>query len=71
VLNSPNVGTAHRAVVKAVRAGRLPDVRVADAATRVVAVRLMQERIGQDRPDLSVLRSPEHLADAARVAAGG
>ncbi len=71
VLNSPNVGTAHRAVVKAVRAGRLPDVRVADAATRVVAVRLMQERIGQDRPDLSVLQSPEHLADAARVAAGG
>jgi beta-N-acetylhexosaminidase len=71
VLNSPKVGAAHRAVVKAVRSGRLPDVRLADAATRVVAIRLMQERIGQDRPDLTVLQSPEHLADAARVAAGG
>jgi beta-N-acetylhexosaminidase len=71
VLNSPDVTSAHRAVLRAVKAGRLPEVRLADAATRVVAVRLLQTRIGGSRPDLSVLRSSEHLADAARVAAGG
>ena len=71
VLNSPDVTVAHRAVVRAVRAGRLPKVRLADAATRVVAVRMLAMRIGQERPDVSVLRSPEHLADAARVFAGG
>jgi beta-N-acetylhexosaminidase len=71
VLNSANVSAAHRAVVNAVRSGRLPDVRVEDAATRVVATRLMQARIGRDRPELSVLRSPEHLADVARVGATG
>ena len=71
VLNSADVTEAHTAVVRAVRSGRLPGVRLTDAATRVVAVRLYQQRIGADRPDLSVLRSPGHLADAARVAAGG
>jgi beta-N-acetylhexosaminidase len=71
VLNSPDVSSAHRAVLRAVRAGRLPEVRLADAAIRVVAVRLFQQRIGGDAPKLSVLRSPQHLADVARVAAGG
>ena len=71
VLNSPDVTRAHRAVVAAVRSGRLSGVRLSDAATRVMAVRLYQQRIGADQPDLSVLRSPEHLADAARVSAGG
>ena len=71
VLNSPNVTKAHRAVVRAVRSGRLPAVRLSDAATRVVAIRLYQQRIGADQPDLSVLRSPDHLADAAQVAGGG
>ncbi len=71
VLNSPDVGVAHRAVVRAVRAGRLSEVRLADAATRVVAARMLAMRIGQERPDVSVLQSPEHLADAARVFRGG
>ena len=71
VLNSPDVSVAHRAVVRAVRAGRLSEVRLADAATRVVAVRMLSMRIGQERPDVSVLQSPEHLADAARVFTGG
>ena len=67
VLNSPDADKAHKAVVQAVGSGRLPAARLSDAATRVVAIRLYQQRIGSDQPDLSVLRSPEHLADVAEV----
>ena len=71
VLNSPSVTGAHTAVVAAVQSGRLSGVRLSDAATRVVAIRLYQKRIGADQPDLSVLRSSDHLNDAARVSTGG
>ena len=47
VLSSPDVDRAHGALVRAVRSGRLSRDRLAAAATRVIAVRLMQERIGR------------------------
>jgi beta-N-acetylhexosaminidase len=45
VLNSPYPGRARRAVQRAVREGRLPADRLAEAATRVLALRLYQQRI--------------------------
>jgi beta-N-acetylhexosaminidase len=47
VLNSPYPGRARRALVRAVRSGRLPADRLAEAATRVTALRIYQERIAQ------------------------
>ncbi len=46
VLNSPYPGRARRALVRAVRSGRLPARRLAESATRVLALRLYQQRIG-------------------------
>jgi beta-N-acetylhexosaminidase len=45
VLNSPYPGRARRALVKAVRSGRLPTARLDEAAARVLALRLYQQRI--------------------------
>jgi beta-N-acetylhexosaminidase len=45
VLNSPYPGRARRAVQRAVREGRLPADRLAEAATRVLALRMYQQRI--------------------------
>ena len=45
VLNSPYPGRARRAVAAAVRSGRLPASRVAEAAARVLALRIYQQRI--------------------------
>ncbi len=45
VLNSPYPGRARRALVRAVRSGRLPSARLDEAATRVLALRLYQQRI--------------------------
>jgi beta-N-acetylhexosaminidase len=45
VLNSPYPGKARRAVQRAVREGRLPADRLAEAATRVLALRIYQQRI--------------------------
>jgi beta-N-acetylhexosaminidase len=45
VLNSPYPGRARRAVQRAVREGRLPADRLAEAATRVLALRIYQQRI--------------------------
>jgi hypothetical protein len=56
-----------RGVLKAVRGGRLSEQRLAEAATRVVAARIYQKRIGAAQPPMSVLRSPDHLAAAAKV----
>lgn len=67
VLNSPDPQKAREAVVHAVRSGRLPQSRLSDAATRVLALRLYQQRIGGDRPDIAVLGSPEHLAAVETV----
>jgi beta-N-acetylhexosaminidase len=71
VLNSPRPLRALRAVVEAVRSGRLPAQRLASAATRVLALRAYQARIGAERPPMSVLRRPEHLAAANRAFGGG
>jgi beta-N-acetylhexosaminidase len=67
VLDSPDARRAHTAVVAAVRSGRLPRARLAQAATRVLAVRMLQQRIGTPRPKMSVLRSRDHRVTAARV----
>ncbi|MDQ1670865.1 MAG: beta-N-acetylhexosaminidase [Actinomycetota bacterium] len=69
VLNSPDATKARRGVLRAVASGRLPESRLTEAATRVVALRVYQQRIGARRPPMSVLRSAEHRAVAAR--AGG
>jgi beta-N-acetylhexosaminidase len=45
VLNSPYPGRARRALVAAVGSGRLPASRLDEAATRVLALRLYQQRI--------------------------
>lgn len=65
ILNSPDATKARRGVLKALRSGRLPEARLVDAATRVVAARIYQQRIGAQQPSMSVLRSPDHLAAAA------
>jgi beta-N-acetylhexosaminidase len=67
VLNSPDATKVRRGVLKAVRGGRLSEQRLAEAATRVVAARIYQKRIGAAQPPMSVLRSPDHLAAAAKV----
>jgi beta-N-acetylhexosaminidase len=45
VLNSPYPGRARRALVRAVESGRLPDARLSEAATRVLALRIYQQRL--------------------------
>jgi beta-N-acetylhexosaminidase len=45
VLNSPSPGRARRALQRAVQTGRLPADRLAEAATRVLALRIYQQRI--------------------------
>jgi beta-N-acetylhexosaminidase len=45
VLNSPRPRAARRAVVEAVRSGRIPAERLVEAATRVAALRLYQQRL--------------------------
>jgi beta-N-acetylhexosaminidase len=45
VLNSPYPGRARRALQRAVQSGRLPADRLAEAATRVLALRIYQQRI--------------------------
>jgi beta-N-acetylhexosaminidase len=45
VLNSPYPQRAQRAVQRAVASGRLPAQRLAEAATRVVALRMYQQRL--------------------------
>jgi beta-N-acetylhexosaminidase len=45
VLNSPKPERARKAVLRALREGRIPQARVEEAATRVVALRLYQQRL--------------------------
>jgi beta-N-acetylhexosaminidase len=45
VLNSPYPGRARKALQRAVASGRLPADRLAEAATRVLALRMYQQRI--------------------------
>ncbi len=45
VLNSPYPGRARRALVQAVASGRLPEARLDEAAARVLALRLFQQRL--------------------------
>jgi len=45
VLNSPRPEKARRAVIEAVESGRLPAERLAEAATRVTALRIYQQRL--------------------------
>lgn len=45
VLNSPKPEMARRAVLEAIASGRLPAARVAEAATRVTALRIYQQRL--------------------------
>ena len=47
VLNSPEPQEALQAVQTAVDEGRLPEDRLVEAATRVVALRLYQQRLAQ------------------------
>ena len=47
VLNSPRPRQARRAVLAAVRSGRIPADRLAEAATRVEALRIYQQRIAE------------------------
>jgi hypothetical protein len=70
ILNSPDATKARRGVLKALRSGRLPEHRLVDAATRVVAARMYQHRIGASQPPISVLRSRDHLAAAAKARNG-
>jgi beta-N-acetylhexosaminidase len=70
ILNSPDATKARRGVLKALRNGRLPELRLVDAATRVVASRIYQRRIGAEQPSMSMLRSPGHLAAAAKGGSG-
>jgi beta-N-acetylhexosaminidase len=71
ILNSPDVTKAHNGVLRAVRSGRIPEKRLDEAATRVVALRIYQQRIGATQPPMSVLRSAAHLADAAKAGQRG
>jgi len=48
VLNSPKPQRARRAVLEAVRSGRIPPERLTEAATRVVALRIYQQRLAAD-----------------------
>jgi beta-N-acetylhexosaminidase len=48
VLNSPKPRRARRAVLEAVRSGRIPQERLTEAATRVEALRIYQQRIAAD-----------------------
>jgi beta-N-acetylhexosaminidase len=45
VLNSPKPRRARRAVLGAVHSGRIPEERLTEAATRVVALRIYQQRL--------------------------
>ena len=45
VLNSPYPGRARRALVQAVASGRVPEARLDEAAARVLALRLFQQRL--------------------------
>lgn len=45
ILNSPSPRRARRALVRAVESGRIPQQRLAEAATRVEALRIYQQRI--------------------------
>jgi len=47
VLNSPRPRRARRAVLDAVRSGRIPPERLAEAATRVEALRIYQQRLSE------------------------
>lgn len=70
ILNSPDAVKARRGVLKAVQSGRLPQQRLVESATRVVAARIYQKRIGSEKPPMSVLRSRAHLAAAAQARGG-
>lgn len=48
VLNSPRPERARRAVLDAVASGRLPLARLAEAATRVTALRIYQQRLAAE-----------------------
>jgi beta-N-acetylhexosaminidase len=48
VLNSPKPRRARRAVLGAVHSGRIPEERLAEAASRVVALRIYQQRLAAD-----------------------
>jgi beta-N-acetylhexosaminidase len=48
VLNSPKPRRARRAVLEAVRSGRIPQERLTEAAPRVEALRIYQQRIAQE-----------------------
>lgn len=71
ILNSPDATRARRGVLRAVRSGRLPAARLAEAATRVVALRIYQQRIGSRRPRMSVVGGAAHEATAARARSAG
>lgn len=60
LLMPPDVSAARDAVVAAVDGGTLPPERLAEAATRFVAVSLWQQRIGAPVPGLDTLASPAH-----------
>lgn len=73
VLMPTNLRTAYKAIIGAVRSGRLSQAQVDRAATRVTALRLYAKRIGSDRPPWSVVHSDAHRADVRKVVerAGG
>ncbi len=68
ILNSPDANKARRGVLRAVRSGRLPEARLVESATRVVALRIYQRRLGAHRPPMSVVGSRSHAVTAARAA---
>lgn len=62
--------TTHRLVVDAIESGEVPRARVEEAATRVVAVQLWQQRVARERPVPPEVRSlaaaaAQRLTDAA------
>lgn len=73
VLMPADLHAAYKAVIRAVRSGRISQNRLDHAATRVTTLRLYAKRIGADRPPWSVVHSAAHRADvrAAVDRAGG
>ncbi len=67
VLMPADVGAAHAEIVAAVESGRLATERLAEAATKVVALAIHQDAVGS-RPDANVVGSHSDQSYAASLA---
>ncbi|WP_235557600.1 glycoside hydrolase family 3 N-terminal domain-containing protein [Nocardioides sp. Leaf307] len=72
LLMPADTARAHRTLTRAIEEGRLPRERVEEAASRVVAVQLWQQRVSEERPvPVDAAGAPDlaALADTAAAAA--